>query len=183
MHAGCRYSRKQKRSLNSKTRVLTMLPGDLTSTPSRNTHLFQDLGNHSLVFYRKLQDFLQEVLYFYRKLPVESLDGPRPTVWEDSKPRSNTEACKPMFFSITHCCRLLLPPLLPCNGNTCTVKSEHWIIRGSDSQMKKRMQRHHALFVKAIRGSCNRDRDATISTVSACTRGGEIATGHPTGIP
>ena len=44
MHAGCRYSMKEERSLNSKTRVLIMLPGDLTSTPSRNTHLFQGLG-------------------------------------------------------------------------------------------------------------------------------------------
>ena len=44
MHAGYRYSMKEKRSLNSKTRVLIMLPGHLTSIPSKNTHLLQGLG-------------------------------------------------------------------------------------------------------------------------------------------
>ena len=44
MHAGCRHSMKERRSLNSKSRVVIMLPGDLTSTPSGNTHLLQGLG-------------------------------------------------------------------------------------------------------------------------------------------
>ena len=55
-----------------------MLPRELTSTSSKNTHLLQGMGTISsqLSLLQEGGDFLQEVLYFYRKLPVEVRDGP-----------------------------------------------------------------------------------------------------------
>ena len=55
-----------------------MLLGDLTSTSSKNTHLLQGMGmiSSQLRLLQEGADFLQEVLYFYRKLPVEVRDGP-----------------------------------------------------------------------------------------------------------
>ena len=52
-----------------------MLLGDLTSTSSENTHLLQGMGmiSSQLSLLQEATDFLQEVLYFYRKLPVEVL--------------------------------------------------------------------------------------------------------------
>ena len=44
MHAGSKYSMKERRSLNSKSRILIMLPGDLTSASSKSTHLLQGMG-------------------------------------------------------------------------------------------------------------------------------------------
>ena len=77
INGGCRYSMQKRRPLNSRIRVPTMLPGDLTSTSSENTHLLQGMGTISsqLSLLHEAADFLQEVLYFYRKIPVEVLDG------------------------------------------------------------------------------------------------------------
>jgi len=58
-----------------------------TSIPSMNTHFFrvQTQSSHGSTFYRKLQDFLQEVLYFYQKHPVEPLGRPESIMERDLK--------------------------------------------------------------------------------------------------
>jgi len=72
---------------NTSRRVPTKFPGILTSIPSMNTHFFRvrTQSNHGSTFYRKLQDFLQEVLYFYQKHPVEPLGRPESIMERDLK--------------------------------------------------------------------------------------------------
>ena len=83
---------EERKPLNSKSRILIMLPGDLISTSSKNTSFFflkvhaqfyqleflqedaVSTGRYSLS--TGSADFLQEALYFYRKLPVEVQDSP-----------------------------------------------------------------------------------------------------------
>jgi hypothetical protein len=68
------------------------------------------------------------------------------------------------------------------NGNTCTVIPERCFLRKKQFQMEiKHAEAAHALPVKAISRTLHRERDL-VSTVSACTPGGETATGCPTGI-
>ena len=97
LHAGCRCSMEGRKPLNSKPRVLIMLPRDLTNTSSKDTHVFSryvqfyhglNLLQEDSVFLQEDADFLQESADFlqegrtfyrklcvYRKLPVEVWDG------------------------------------------------------------------------------------------------------------
>ena len=93
LHAGCRCSMEERKSFNSKPRVLIMLSRNLTSTSSKGTHVFSryvqfyhglNLLQEDVVFLQEdtvflqegadfLQestDFLQEGRTFYRKLCV-----------------------------------------------------------------------------------------------------------------
>ena len=92
LHAGCRCTMEERKPLNSQLRILIMLSGDLTNTSSKNTHFLQGMctissrlesstGRCRLSTGRcRLSTgnatFLQEVLCFYRKLPVEVREGP-----------------------------------------------------------------------------------------------------------
>ena len=75
MHAGCRCSMKERRSFNAKPEILIMLPGDLTSTSSKSTHLLQGMGtiaSQLKSFYRKVQTFYRKVQTFYRKFCIST---------------------------------------------------------------------------------------------------------------
>ena len=154
MHAGCRCFMKERRSVNAKPKILIMLSGDLTSTSSKNTHFLQGMckissrlesstGRCRLSTGRcRLStgnaNFLQEVLYFYRKLPVEVRDGPEFILWGDLTTKFRHGGMQATISSITHWCHLLLPPQLTCNKSTCTIKADHWVIKRKQFLNEKR---------------------------------------------
>ena len=183
MHAGCRCSMKERRSLNSKSRILIMLPGDLTSTSSKNTHLLQGMGTTSSQpsLLQEATDFLQEVLYFYRKLPVEVQDGPESILWGDITTKDRFGRMQAIVISLAHCCHIVPPSLLTCNEVTCTSKTDRWVFKKKQLSNEKNTEISY-LIHPSHPEALGAWSGGQILRRATCTQGGRTVTRHPAGV-
>ena len=191
MHAGCRCSMKERRSLNSKSRILIMLPGDLTSTSSKNTHLLQGMGTISSQLKsstgrcrlstgrRRLSTgssvFLQETSCRSSGWPIIHYVG-----------RSNNQGLAWRHASYYLHPHTLLSPLSTTpvdmqwrylhNQRRSLSYQEKAIFKWKNAEMPYHIHPSYPIALWAWSwGHCLHS--------AACTRGGKTATGHPAGVP
>ena len=170
----------------------------LTITSSKNTHFLQGMCTilsrlESSTGRRRFSTgrcrlstgnakFLQEALYFYRKLPVEVRDCPEFILWGDLTTKDRFGRMQATVVTLAHYCYLVPPSLSTCNKVTCTSKADRWVIKEEaifkvkNAEMSYHIHPSHPWALWAWSwGHCLRR--------AACTRGGKTVTGHPTGVP